>query len=93
MELRSKSASTAPALYGTTEFISIDQRTKHLKERREVLKLKSDNRRYALEQLDEVKKKVIERSWGMFQEKNGDARKVRIGGGGERGGKGRRVIE
>lgn len=76
MEVRSSNVSSVPPLYSNIDYINVDSRRKHLKERRSILQLKSDNRAYALGQLEEVKQKVIQRSWKMFEEKNEDARKV-----------------
>ena len=76
MEIRGKSQSAVPELYKTTPFITLDERRKNLRERREVLELKTIMRSNAVKDLHIAKKAGIAKATDQFTQKNEMARAV-----------------
>lgn len=73
-QIFTKSGEMVPNLYQQAEFITIDEKRKHLKQRREVLELKSHMRSNAVKDLEAAKRSGIARATQQFEEKNGMAR-------------------
>lgn len=76
MELRGKSTTQVPDLYKTTQYITLDERRKNLRERREVLQLKGIMRSNAIKDLEVAKKAGIYKATEQFTQKNEMAREV-----------------
>ena len=76
MEIRGKSQSAVPELYKTTPFITLDERQKNLRERREILELKTIMRSNAVKDLHIAKKAGIAKATDQFTQKNEMARAV-----------------
>ncbi|GMH85744.1 hypothetical protein TrST_g4802 [Triparma strigata] len=74
MEIRGKSQSAVPELYKTTPFITLDERQKNLRERREILELKTIMRSNAVKDLHIAKKAGIAKATDQFTQKNEMAR-------------------